>query len=198
MTNIISMLGQSTTHYKFADRYKRVLILTFGVILIVLATAGKLHAEPQSKAQAHYLTGIKLLQQKGDAASSHAKANIWFTMAAADGHSGALFHLGVSYETGRGIQQNLQLAAHFYCLAAARYHVAAQYNLAVMHANGKGAERDLEKAFGLILIAKQRSGAHPKIKQRLDAFQASIEDILSDSQIHRARWQVEQLFGTGL
>jgi len=50
----------------------------------------------------------------------------------------------------------------------------------------------------LILIAKQRSDAHPKIKQRLDAFQASIEDILSESQIHRARWQVEQLFGTGL
>ena len=70
------------------------MILTFGVILIVLATAGKLYAEPQSKAKAHYLTGIKLLQQKGDAASSHAKANIWFTMAATDGHSSALFHLG--------------------------------------------------------------------------------------------------------
>ena len=67
-----------------------------------------------------------------------------------------------------------------------------------MHANGKGAEHDLEKALDLILIAKQRFGAHPKMKQRLDAFQASIEDILSDSQIHRARWQVEQLFGTGL
>jgi len=119
-------------------------------------------------------------------------------MAAADGHSGALFHPGVLYETGRGIQQNLQLAAHFYRLAAARYHVAAQYSLAVMHANGKGAEHDLEKALDLILIAKQRIGAHPKMKQRLDAFQASIEDILSDSQIHRARWQVEQLFGTGL
>ena len=52
MTNIISMLGQFTAHYKFADRYKRDLILTFGVILIVLATAGKLHAEPQSNAQA--------------------------------------------------------------------------------------------------------------------------------------------------
>ena len=83
-------------------------------------------------------------------------------MAAADGHSGALFHPGVSYETERGIEQNLQLAAHFYRLAAARYHVATQYNLAVMHANGKGAERNLEKALGLILIAKQRSGAHPK------------------------------------
>ena len=35
-------------------------------------------------------------------------------------------------------------------------------------------------------------------QRRPDAFQASIEDILSDSQIHPARWQVEQLFGTGL
>jgi TPR repeat protein len=167
-------------------------------MLMLLATVGEIHAKPNNRAQIHYLNGIKLLQQKGDAASRHVKANIWFTMAAADGHSGALFHLGVSYQTGRGIEKNLQLAAHFYQLAAARYHVAAKYNLAVIHAHGKGAERDLEKAFGLILIAKQRSGAHPKIKQRLDAFQASIEDILSDSQIHLARWQVEQLFGTGL
>ena len=56
-------------------------------------------------------------------------------MAAYEGHEGALFHLGVSYENGRGVQKDLWLAAHFYRLAAARHHVAAQYNLAVMTAH---------------------------------------------------------------
>jgi len=29
-------------------------------------------------------------------------------------------------------------------------------------------------------------------------FIAAIENMLNDAQIHRARWQVAQLFGTGL
>jgi len=91
-----------------------VLILTLGLILLVLASAGKLHADEHSKAQMHYMTGLKLLKdQSQNAATNHAKADIWFTMAAYEGHEGALFHLGVSYENGRGVQKDLRLAAHF-------------------------------------------------------------------------------------
>lgn len=193
MTYLITMLGQ------FQNRYKMVLILTFGLILLLLASAGKIHAEVQNKAQAQYMTGLKLLADKSDAAAaSHAKANIWFTMAASDGHGGALFHLGVSYETGRGVQKNLELAAHFYRLAAARYHVAAQYNLAVMHANGMGMERDLEKALALLLIATQKAGLDPKARHRLDEFQSAIRAMLNNAQIRRTEWQVERLFGMHL
>jgi len=103
-----------------------VLILTLGLILLVLASAGKLHAEDHSKGQMRYRTGLKLLKdQSQDAATNHAKANIWSTMAAHDGHEGALFHLGVFYENGRGVQKDLRLAAHFYRLAALRHHVVA-------------------------------------------------------------------------
>jgi len=45
MTYLISILSQ------FETRYKMVLILTLGLILFVLATAGKLHAEDHSKAK---------------------------------------------------------------------------------------------------------------------------------------------------
>jgi len=191
MTCLISILNQ------FETRYKMVLILTLGLILLVLASAGKLHADEHSKAQMHYMTGLKLLKdQSQNAATNHAKANIWFTMAAYEGHEGALFHLGVSHENGRGVQKDLRLAAHFYRLAAARHHVAAQYNLAVMTAHGKGVKRDLEKALALILIAKQNTGLNPNARLRLNQFQIAIEGMLNNVQINRTEWQVEKLFGT--
>ena len=117
-------------------------------------------------------------------------------MAAYGGHEGALFHLGVSYENGRGVQKGLRLAAHFYRLAAARHHVAAQYNLAVMTAYGKGVKRDLGKALALILIAKQNTGLNHNARLRLNQFQTAVEAMLNNAQINRTEWQVAKLFGT--
>jgi len=145
----------------------------------------------------HYMTGLKMLKdQSQNAASNHAKANIWFTMAAYEGHEGALFHLGAYYENGRGVQKDLKLAAHFCHLAAARHHVAAQYNLAVITAYGKGVKRDLEKALALILIAKQNTDLNPNARLRLDQFQTAVEAMLNNAQINRTEWQVAKLFGT--
>ena len=173
------------------------LIFTFGLILLVLASAGKPHADEHSKAQMHYMTGPKLLKdQSQNAATNHAKANIWFTMAAYEGHEGALFHLGVSHENGRGVQKDLRLAAHFYRLAAARHHVAAQYNLAVMTAHGKGVKRDLEKALALILIAKQNTRLNPNARLLLNKFQTAINGLLNTARISHTECQVAKLFGT--
>jgi hypothetical protein len=191
MTYLISILSQ------FETRYKLVLILTLGLILLVLASAGKLQANEHSKAQMHYMTGLKLLKdQSQNAASNHTKANIWFTMAAYEGHEGALFHLGAYYEDGRGVQKDSKLAAHFYRLDAARHHVAAQYNLAVMTAYGKGVKRDLGKALALILIAKQNTDLNPNARLRLNQFQPAVEAMLSNAQINRTESQVAKLFGT--
>ena len=86
MIFLISILSQ------FETRYKMVLILTFGHILLVLASAGKLHADAHSKVQMLHMTGLKLLEnQSQNTTISFAKANIWFTMAAYEGHEGALF-----------------------------------------------------------------------------------------------------------
>ena len=60
-----------------------VLILTFGLILLLLAGAGTLHADDHTKTQMQYMVGLKLLKdQSKNAATNHAKANIRFTMAA--------------------------------------------------------------------------------------------------------------------
>jgi hypothetical protein len=56
MTYLISILSQ------FETRYKMVLILTLGLILLVLGSAGKLYADEHSKAQMQYMTGLKLLK----------------------------------------------------------------------------------------------------------------------------------------
>ena len=108
MTYLISILSQ------FETRYKMVLILTLGLILFVLATAGKLHAEDHSKAQMQYMTGLKLMKdQSQNGITDHAKDNIWFTMAAHGEHKGALFHLGVSYEKGQGVEKDLEAGSAF-------------------------------------------------------------------------------------
>ena len=103
-----------------------VLILTFNLILLVLASAGKLHADDHSKTLMQYMTGLKPLKdQSQNGITDHAKDNIWFMIAAHGEHKGALFHLGVSYEKGQGVEKDLRLAGHFYRLAATRHHVAA-------------------------------------------------------------------------
>ena len=96
MTYLISILSQ------FETRYKMVLILTLGLILLVLASAGKLHADDHSKAQMRYMTGLKLLKdQSQNAATNHAKANIWSTMAAHEGMKGRCFTLGFLMKKAR-------------------------------------------------------------------------------------------------
>ena len=179
MTYLISIFSQ------FETRCKMVLILTLGLIPLVLASAGKLHAEDHSKAQMQYMTGLKLLKdQSQNGIAAHGE------------HKGVLFHLGVSYEKGQGVEKDLRLPAHFYRLATTRHHVATQYNLAVMMASGKGVKRDLGKALALILIAKQNTGLNPNARLRLNQFQIAIEGMLNNAQINSTEWQVEKLFGT--
>ena len=162
-----------------------VLIFTFGPTLLLFASAGKLHATDHSKAQMQYMTGLKLLKdQSQNGIAGHGE------------HKGALFHLGVSYEKGQGVEKDLRLAGHFYRLAATRHHVAARYNLAVMMASGKGVKRDLEKVLTLILIVKQHTGLKPNARLRLNQFQTAIKGMLNNAQISPTEWQVEKLFGT--
>ena len=59
-----------------------VLILTLALILLVLASAARLHADDHTKAQMQYMPSLKLLKnQSQNAATNHAKTNILFTMA---------------------------------------------------------------------------------------------------------------------
>ncbi|HTK28926.1 MAG TPA: VWA domain-containing protein [Vicinamibacterales bacterium] len=62
--------------------------------------------------------------------------------AADRGDIDAAFNLGVLYDTGRGVPQDLGRAAALYRKAAERGHVRAAYNLALLYAEGLGVRKD--------------------------------------------------------
>lgn len=62
------------------------------------------------------------------------------------GDTEAQYNLGVLYDEGSGVDQDLARAAHWYHKAADQGFVDAQTNLGIMYYQGQGVVRDLEKA----------------------------------------------------
>lgn len=91
------------------------------------------HIEAQYKLGLFYLRqdkfeeAVRLLQLAGD--QMHLKASsrlvAYCRQAAAQGNPDALFYLGRCYEKGIGVDQDIDLAVHYYCLAAGKGHSEA-------------------------------------------------------------------------
>ena len=64
--------------------------------------------------------------------------------------------MGIVFEQGQGVPQDLRRAVALYTQAADQGHAGAQYNLGVMFANGDGAERDWDKAVEWMTKAVQQ------------------------------------------
>ena len=58
----------------------------------------------------------------------------------------AQFNLGVLYDEGAGVEQDLAIAADWYRKAAEQGFIDAQTNLGVMYYYGQGVTRDYQKA----------------------------------------------------
>jgi len=58
----------------------------------------------------------------------------------------AQYYLASLYDDGRGVEQNVALASHWYTRAAQQGHLSAQYNLGVAYANGHGVQKDMNSA----------------------------------------------------
>ena len=54
--------------------------------------------------------------------------------------------MGVCYNYGFGVTQDMQKAVEWYTKAAEQGHAAAQYNLGNCYYDGEGVEKDLQKA----------------------------------------------------
>eukprot|EP00656_Telonema_subtile_P034313 TRINITY_DN38413_c0_g1_i1.p1 TRINITY_DN38413_c0_g1~~TRINITY_DN38413_c0_g1_i1.p1 ORF type:complete len:184 (-),score=26.90 TRINITY_DN38413_c0_g1_i1:41-592(-) len=76
------------------------------------------------------------------------------------GHPLAYYNLGVLYEKGRGVPQDLHLAFTHYTEAAKRGVKQALFNLGVMHAEGKGVGRDFKQAAEYYKQASEVGDAH--------------------------------------
>lgn len=95
--------------------------------------------------------GIKSIEDdKYGVAASH------FKLGTSHQHAGATFNLGICYELGLGVEQNLKMALDCYIAASSLGHPKAIYNVGVFHAHGLGGlpkNRKLAKQF-LVTAAK--------------------------------------------
>lgn len=89
----------------------------------------------------------------------YANALYWFKKAAEQNNSGAQFALGVCYEKGEGVEEDLTEAAKWYKLSAEQGNKRAQVNLGSLYLDGKGVNKDYQEAVKwLTLSADQNYG----------------------------------------
>jgi len=72
----------------------------------------------------------------------------------------AQYHLGICFSRGRGVEKNLDMAAHWFDAAAKKGHSGAQCSLGVCYLNGQGVKKDENKAVELFRLAAEQGDAH--------------------------------------
>jgi TPR repeat protein len=65
-------------------------------------------------------------------------------------------NLGWAYQSGRGVSQDLKLAAEWYSRAVHGGHAESEYNLALLYLDGAGVQCDRKKAAALLESASKK------------------------------------------
>ncbi len=89
---------------------------------------------------------------------------------AEQGFAKAQYYLGVMYENGKGVEQDVAKAVSWYRKAAEQGYAKAQFNLGGMYALGKGVEQDVAKAVRWYRKAAERGSARAQNKLRSRMF----------------------------
>jgi TPR repeat protein len=92
---------------------------------------------------------------KGDYAAAYDE---WLPLAEL-GDAEAQFNLGVLYDEGAGVEQNLATAAEWYRKAAEQGFIDAQTNLGILYYHGLGVDRDHEAAAHWFRLAADQGDA---------------------------------------
>jgi TonB family protein len=100
---------------------------------------------------------------------------IWRPMAD-EGNARAQNNLGVMYENGKGVPQNIAEAVRWYRLAAEQGYAGAQNNLGLIYAIGRGIQRDPIRAYmWFSLAASSLSGdVGATVAQSRDVFASAM------------------------
>jgi TPR repeat protein len=80
-------------------------------------------------------------------------------ISAEQGDAEAQYNLGVRYDAGRGVPQDLAEAHRWWLRAAEQGQVNAQWNLGVVYATGRGLPQDLAEARKWYLKAAEQGRA---------------------------------------
>lgn len=75
------------------------------------------------------------------------------------GHARALFYMGVMYQYGKGVKEDIVEAVKWYRKAADSGYVTAQYQLGLLYQHGKGVAQDYAEAAKLIRKAALQGNA---------------------------------------
>ena len=81
------------------------------------------------------------------------------TARAEQGDANAQYDLGVAYDRGEGVGQDVSEAVRWYRAAARQRHAPAQYNLGVMYQNGRGVPQDYQNAVRWYQLAAEQGYA---------------------------------------
>ena len=122
-------------------------------LLLILAAAGAARADD-------YAAAMRLFHAK-----QYAEARPRLTALAAAGDTRSYLTLGMLYEQGLGVLEDLHHAAAWYLRAAQAGDPSAMYNLAVLHHFGGGVAKDLTEAAHWFRLAAERG--HQSAQNRL-------------------------------
>ncbi|GAB6021537.1 hypothetical protein CHUAL_004138 [Chamberlinius hualienensis] len=122
------------------------------------------------------------------------KAFKYFEQASHMGLHQAMYNLGVCYETGQGVQQNLKQAFHYYAEAGKLGNGTALYNVAICYREGIGVVADetecikyMSKASDLGIKEAQTFmgnyyGSHDEYDKAAVLFQKAVDQKHSDAE----------------
>ena len=99
--------------------------------------------------------------------------------AAENGNAKAQLSLGYAYDVGRGVEQNLKSAAHWYQKAGAQGEPNAQFNYAEMLRDGAGVPQSSENA--LDWYTKAAMQGHSKAQYNIAMMYVEGEGVASDN-----------------
>lgn len=134
-------------------------------------------AEPQQAVQvvvdhADSVAGLRELAQKGDAdaqnklgkyflqqGDDYAQARLWFQRSADQHFAEAQNNMGVLYQHGLGVEQDVVKAMHWYQQAAAQGLPVAQSNIGFLYDEGLGVPQSNEQAMHRYLTAIKQHDA---------------------------------------
>ena len=148
---------------------------------LLFLTAALLPAAVPAPAAADLLSDGVAAYEAGDFGAA---SEAWRPIAEG-GDARAQFNLGLLYETGRGVAEDLAQAAAWYQRAALQGLTQAQFNLALLHQTGRGVEKDGTEALYWLEIAA-RHGAGEEQAQAADAAM-QLAEILPVEDVDDAR-----------
>ena len=148
-------------------------LLALGVAGLVLASGTGAHA--QSVRQ-----GIAAFQRQ-----DYVTASRIFIPLAERGNAAAQAHLGLLFETGRGVPQNYTEAAMWYRRAAEQGDTRAQYSLGLLYDRGFGVPQDIVEASKWLNLST--AAAPPPVREARARIRDAITTKMTRGEIAQAR-----------